>query len=160
MFATVMAVREVMIQIESRIHEVIRHRHHMIRIQASAYTEIQMLLRTAQSIRVHGEKAVLLCVCARSVHRACETDRKELRRGHHPEEHIQRPPSPARGGGHGIDLRGEGRGDRRGGGGVKPLLCYLAHRFQAHAYKGEGMLFCRRCGEMIPLDKPEKEASE
>ena len=43
---------------------------------------------------------------------------------------------------------------------MKPLLCYLAHRFQAHAYKGEGMLFCRRCGEMIPLDKPKEEASE
>ena len=38
---------------------------------------------------------------------------------------------------------------------MKPLLCYLAHRYQAHAYKGEGMLFCRRCGEMIALGAPE-----
>lgn len=37
---------------------------------------------------------------------------------------------------------------------MKPLLCIVAHRFQAHAYKGEGMLFCRRCGLMIPLDDP------
>lgn len=37
---------------------------------------------------------------------------------------------------------------------MKPILCYLAHRYQAHAYHGEGMLFCRRCGEMISLDKP------
>ncbi len=40
---------------------------------------------------------------------------------------------------------------------MKPLLCYLCHRYQAHAYKGHGFLFCRRCGEMIPLEDPESE---
>ena len=43
---------------------------------------------------------------------------------------------------------------------MKPLLCYLAHRYRAHAYKGEGMLFCTRCGEMLSLGAPEPEEEE
>lgn len=38
---------------------------------------------------------------------------------------------------------------------MRPLLCYLCHRYQAHAYRGEGMLYCRRCGDMIPLGRPD-----
>ena len=44
---------------------------------------------------------------------------------------------------------------------MRPILCYVAHRFQAHAYKGEGLLFCRRCGEKVPLEwEPEPEEDE
>ena len=43
---------------------------------------------------------------------------------------------------------------------MKPLLCILCHRYQAHAYKGAGFLFCRRCGDMIPLEDPGAEKEE
>ena len=44
---------------------------------------------------------------------------------------------------------------------MKPILCYIAHRYQAHAYKGRAILFCRRCGETVELEDPdEKEGKE
>lgn len=39
---------------------------------------------------------------------------------------------------------------------MKPMLCYVAHRFQAHAYQGDAFLFCRRCGEILPMEVPEE----
>lgn len=49
---------------------------------------------------------------------------------------------------------------------MTPLLCIVCHHYEVSTVAGRPILFCRHCGDAMPLnpykdkDKPKKEESE